>query len=210
MYLSRLRFHTANRDVRHTLQTPYRVHAAIMRGFPGHVNSPTSRVLFRQEQSIRLSLWDEVLVQSPIQADWNDLSKSFGSAFNYQQKPISITVRVGQYLRFRLRANPVVTRAGKRVAILDESEQRDWLVKRGEKLGFTLHDHTVNNEGIWTADKGAKDTEDSQLLRIAICTALYDGCLIVRDADKFTKVLQEGIGSAKGFGCGLLSVAPAR
>nr|WP_246421854.1 type I-E CRISPR-associated protein Cas6/Cse3/CasE [Nocardiopsis mwathae] len=38
----------------------------------------------------------------------------------------------------------------------------------------------------------------------------YDGRLIVTDPAAFTAALKEGIGRAKAYGCGLLSLAPDR
>jgi CRISPR system Cascade subunit CasE len=37
----------------------------------------------------------------------------------------------------------------------------------------------------------------------------FDGVLVVTDLDRFSTALPAGIGSAKGFGFGLLSLAPA-
>lgn len=45
---------------------------------------------------------------------------------------------------------------------------------------------------------------------VTICTAVYDGVLRVEDADAFRHALGFGIGRAKGFGCGLLTIMPTR
>jgi len=101
MYLSRLRFHTANREVRHTLQTPYHLHAAVMSAFlkpdnspdtPKHIHSPDSRVLFRQEHEQRFSPWVEILVQSIKAPNWHGLAQNLGQAFIFEQKAFSIAV----------------------------------------------------------------------------------------------------------------------
>jgi CRISPR system Cascade subunit CasE len=38
----------------------------------------------------------------------------------------------------------------------------------------------------------------------------YDGHLIITDPDAFTTAILNGIGRAKAYGCGLLSLAPMR
>jgi CRISPR system Cascade subunit CasE len=43
--------------------------------------------------------------------------------------------------------------------------------------------------------------------KIQFSAARFDGVLQISDADLFTDALESGIGSAKGFGFGLLSVA---
>ncbi|WEV73650.1 type I-E CRISPR-associated protein Cas6/Cse3/CasE [Bifidobacterium sp. ESL0798] len=45
---------------------------------------------------------------------------------------------------------------------------------------------------------------------MTISTALFDGLLEVADAEKFRHALCFGVGRAKGFGCGLLTVAPIK
>ena len=44
----------------------------------------------------------------------------------------------GQLLRFRLRANPTVTRAGKRHGLTSQGAQLAWLQRQGERGGFQL------------------------------------------------------------------------
>lgn len=45
----------------------------------------------------------------------------------------------GRRFRFRLRANPCVTRAGKRFGLMQSVDQECWLLRQGERYGFTLH-----------------------------------------------------------------------
>ena len=216
MYLSRLRFHTANREARHTLQTPYHIHATVMRAFPKpdnlpdtpkHIHSTDARVLFRREQDQHFSPWVEILVQSMKAPNWNELAQSLGQAFIFEQKAFSIAFSPKQHLRFRLRANPVVTRDKKRLPIIGEVEQRAWLERQGKKHGFELADCSLFDEGKWDAHK---EDENGQKHSIAISTVFYEGRLIVSDPELFSRAVAAGIGPAKGFGCGLLSVARCR
>ena len=45
---------------------------------------------------------------------------------------------------------------------------------------------------------------------VTLATAQYDGILEVTDADAFRHVLGFGMGRARGFGCGLMTIAPVR
>ena len=45
--------------------------------------------------------------------------------------------------------------------------------------------------------------------RLKLFTVQFDGVLQVIDADQTQHAIESGIGSGKGFGCGLLSLARA-
>jgi CRISPR system Cascade subunit CasE len=163
--------------------------------------------------------------------------------------PSYANLRAGQTLRFRLRANPSkkakrndegvdltkprpgTDRLGrpkaqsKRVELTRESEQIDWLIRKGKERekgvpgGFELlfkeaRDRsgqarqiprvTVCPEG---KEKGRKREGAGGHVTIHLAV-LFDGLLRVTDAEQFRKTLTRGIGSGKAFGFGLLSVAP--
>ena len=54
-----------------------------------------------------------------------------------------------------------------------------------------------------------KDKSDGRVHSISCRAVLFDGLLEVTDADAFRNTLAAGVGPGKGFGFGLLSVAPA-
>ena len=110
--------------------------------------------------------------------------------------------RNGQLLQFRLRANPTVKRDGKRLGLYTENEQTKWLLRKAECGGFKVL-HVV----LKSAGKRKATTNGAGATFVAIT---FEGVLSVTDADKFAQTLESGIGSAKGFGFGMLSVAPAR
>ena len=45
---------------------------------------------------------------------------------------------------------------------------------------------------------------------VTLTTAQYDGVLEVVDAEAFRHTLGFGLGRARGFGCGLITIAPLR
>ncbi len=122
----------------------------------------------------------------------------------------------GQRFRFRLRANPCVSRNGKRQGLLQLFEQEQWIQRKGEAHGFVLPKLPAFD--LSDAEEARVDVRVSQeqMLtgmqhqgnRIRIFSVLYDGVLTVIDEKAFVTVLQAGIGHGKSLGLGLLSVAP--
>lgn len=141
-------------------------------------------------------------------------------------------IREGNHFAFRLRANPTKRIAkkddplrGKRVELNREEEQIAWLIRKGKERekgisgGFEL----VRKHSI------ACDTPGTEALHVTVHTerkvrgrkktgpqghhtthlaVLFEGLLQVTDAEAFRNTLIYGIGSAKAFGFGLLSLAP--
>jgi CRISPR system Cascade subunit CasE len=124
--------------------------------------------------------------------------------------------KVGQRFRFRLRANPCVTRNGKRLGLLRLEEQETWLKRKGQRHGFSLPqlasfylsespqervDVRISQEQMLRGNQHSSNT-------IEIFSVLYDGILTVTDPDNFGNILRTGVGHGKVMGLGLLSVAP--
>ena len=107
---------------------------------------------------------------------------------------------------------------GPRVALLRESEQIDWLVRQGERHGFGLIPvrGPTTDEGtpappyaVQVASVTARGLR-RQTNRLTHLAVTFDGELTVIDPDRFRLALREGIGPAKAYGFGLLSVRPPR
>lgn len=143
----------------------------------------------------------------------------------------------GQRLRFRLQANPVWApkqdgaKNGTRRGLYREAERLDWLRRQGEQHGFALPMvETVLRrvEGKPVIFRGRE--QDELALELPVCemvdlndgrrfalpsqqnqfsAARFDGTLALTDAEVFARAVENGIGKARGFGFGLLSVAPA-
>jgi CRISPR system Cascade subunit CasE len=158
-----------------------------------------------------------ILVQSAVKPDWGYAFHNAGHLLAAADvRPFDPCFVAGQRLRFRLRANPTVKRVfqktqpgegkpvGKRVGVSGEEAQRAWLESRSQASGFRLVDFRVNSR----AD--IQSTKLSTGMKMKHLSVDYEGVLAVTDPDLFAKTLGSGIGSAKGFGFGLLSVAPLR
>jgi CRISPR system Cascade subunit CasE len=110
------------------------------------------------------------------------------------------TFQAGQRLAFRLRANPTIKRHGKRYGLYQEAEQIEWLRRKAEEGGFILEMATpaIQQRQLRSSRRGA----EMQFLAVR-----FDGMLRVSDPARFVETLSSGLGSAKAFGFGLLTVA---
>lgn len=78
----------------------------------------------------------------------------------------------------------------------------NWLMRRGEPLGFTVDTDSLMVEGY---DK-YQENQRNKDRHLQFTTVDFSGHLTVTDAAHFQNALINGIGSAKAFGCGLLLV----
>jgi CRISPR system Cascade subunit CasE len=215
MYLSRLILNPRNRAVQRELANPYELHRTLMRGYPDDLPED-ERVLFRIETDPQSGI-PTVLAQSQTAPDWSDLTTWDDyllpevqwppSVFNNPAtKQFDLPLQTGQMLAFRLRANPTVKREGSRHGLYDEEDQRAWLDRKGRRGGFDVRRLTVIKEGnayAWIKRNG----KTRKLTHFAV---RFDGILEVTEPDVLRETVKTGIGPAKGFGFGLLSLAPAR
>ena len=207
MYLSLLKLNPRSRKAMVEAGRPYELHRSLMSAFSDSQDGGPGRVLFRLDIDPRTGGMS-VLVQSEKEPDWTALN-GFGSFLSEppQCKPFTPAVAAGQVLYFRLRANPTIKRNGKRVGILREEEQAAWLGRKATENGFKVVSLTVIPEGI-AQDKmtdGVGSPHDLSLLSVR-----FEGILRVVDPPVFRRTLEHGIGSAKGLGFGLLSIAPLK
>lgn len=160
-----------------------------------------------------------LLVQSQREPLWQELPLDY-TCLPPQSKAVDLSLLVGQEYAFRLVANPTrkVKRAGhlqgKRVALPDYFSERfvaeeastpaqDWLTRQGEQHGFRLR--FVLTEDKWIGQPNSKYGNDKN--SIPIYQVRYEGLLQVSDVKKLQAAIVQGIGPAKAFGCGLLSLA---
>lgn len=212
MFLSRLFLNPRSRQVWRDLSFPYELHRTLLRVFPDSTAGGPGRVLFRVE-STRDPESIPLLVQSDNRPDWAQLGVGIGyllsgdgqGEVNVETKEVRLYFRLNQVLRFRLRANPTKrNKEGMRLGILGETAQVAWLTRKGEAGGFRPIQVTVSDEGFCEVSR-----EDwGKAPPIRMLSILFEGKLEVTDPAQFTQVVEDGVGSGKGFGFGLLSVAP--
>jgi CRISPR system Cascade subunit CasE len=217
MYLSRLILNPRNRDARRDVASPYDLHRTIARVFetPEGVDYRAyHQVLFRIEPPSFQAKGPIVLVSSSVLPDWHELPEEYLLEADTKFRQPSFTI--GQTLAFRLVANPTRKvkrpgqRQGRRMGLSDavseagSSPVLDWLHRKGRQHGFkvmfaTVTPFVMHERALAQPDKG----------KATFWGARFDGLLLVEEAGRFQEALERGVGPAKTFGFGLLTVAPA-
>jgi CRISPR system Cascade subunit CasE len=227
VFLSKLVLNTRDRQARRDLALPYEMHRSLWRAFP---KDNPGRILFRIDAD-RTGAQPVALVQSDLQPQWQRLAEVAPDYLLAQPelKDFQPSFVAGQRLRFRLRANPtkkVGTSSkedrldgkkenGQRIALFREEDQVAWLLHKGEQGGFRI-------PGEWMEGKDGCKTPNFRLEVIPegwvrcgkdghtegrFFAVRFEGRLEVTDPTLFQQTVADGIGPAKGFGFGLLSLA---
>ena len=186
----------------------YHLHQALWKLYPGREDEQR-KFLYRVER-LEKGMATHILMQStirpqqseesPVILDWREFNPVFSS---------------GQRLRFRLRANPIKTikdshkgtveKKGKlytktvRVPLIHEAQQQAWLERKLQGIA-QLETLIIQPEPILYFRK-TKENRSGKIQPV-----LFDGILRITDPDAFSALFQTGIGPAKAFGCGLLTV----
>jgi len=202
MYLSRLTLDPRSAQARRDLSDPYDMHRTLARAFVAGPDSIPERFLWRIEVSANVWAKPQILVQSSASGNW----AVFNSLPGYLQeevenKQISLDTMIcgdGRY-RFRIIANPTVSRQGKRYGLVTETDQVEWIRRQGARHGFVVESVLPTANELSTSRKGNT--------RISIHKTCFDGILKISQPPAIRNALQCGIGPAKAFGCGMLSLA---
>lgn len=222
MFLHRIHLDPRCRETRRDLSDPYQLHSTLCRAFsPPDKKCPEGEFLWRLEPETDPAGCPRILVQSKTLPDWAGVGvqgwlSNADSAIDLKDRLKLDSLKVGQRFRFRLRANPCVTRDGKRLGLLRTDEQEAWLERKGKQHGFALPQLASFDFSETPQERIDVRISQEQMLRgkqhtgngIRIYSVLYDGILMVTEPDNFRVALQTGIGHGKAMGLGLLSVAP--
>lgn len=222
LMLSRLILNPLSRHVQRDLTGIVELHRTVMRAFP-EVEQPARKshgVLFRLEVNERRGLV-VLVVQSNAVPQWENLPPGYlleSDEPNALVKPFEAldSLASGRELTFRLRANPTkrVTAKDKsqRVELRGDEARLAWLRRKADNGGFALcagdseSDLLIREENKTGGRHQHGDGRGSG--RITLRPVLFEGRLRIVDAEQFKRTIREGIGPAKAYGCGLLSVAP--
>ena len=151
--------------------------------------------------------------------------------------PLFDRLTTGSTWAFRLTANPVhhIRRKDdepkKRTAHLTATHQMGWLLDRQERSGFRICEKPSNSRLLpsGTTHKKSEHHGDRYELNVrnqralafakrrsglpsrrpvSLVTVTFDGRLHVTDPDLLRRTLVQGLGKAKAYGCGLMTLAP--
>jgi CRISPR system Cascade subunit CasE len=204
MYLSQIELNLRNAQVRAELANRYDFHRTLLRAFPETLQK-NERILFRMETRQQTAFRLPVLVQSQIKPDWLHFEQKGLAAKPVQTKKFVPQFVEGQKLIFRLLANPTKRRkpSGKRVGVYEKEDQYHWIEKKLNAGGAELIFVTIEKQGIVASVKYS----ETKKYKMQHYGAYFDGQLKINDIERFDNMLRKGIGTAKAFGFGLLSVA---
>ncbi len=208
---------------------PYELHQLLWKAFPGlDREASDGRFLYRYDEHEHAH---SVLVQSVNRPDWSFIDDEAEGSISRVKMFDPAAFPGGTHLRFFLRANPVVLRCGytgigrngkdKRRLIPVGSDRRrmaermgvdigtvpsrdeqlvEWLRRKGGEGGFELIHCTPGPGRDHLLSRSAQEPP------ITITGVDFEGVVRVLDPAAFARSLGRGIGRAKGFGFGMLSV----
>lgn len=221
MYLSRFQINTVRRGARKLLASPQALHAAVLAGFPrpeDHTRDG-ARTLWRLDSNPHNQM--VLYILSPGQPDLTHLVEQAGwpTTETWQTRPYATVLDnldKGQRWAFRLAANP--TRNGRaprgsadtqRFGAVTVEHQTRWLTDRAERNGFVVDRQGDGELNLVVHQRRTVTFRRNHGERpVTLVTATYDGVLVVQDPALFRRTLVCGIGHARAYGCGLLTLAP--
>lgn len=191
---------------RNKLYDGYDWHQALWRAFPGR-RDETRDFLTRVEkraQHFAVYLLSEHKPVCPPwcpEVFWNlaEIKDSFWThelyRFDLLANPSRKIVKIG--------ANGERTKNGRREAILKQEEQVAWLQRKAERGGFKVMDAPpLEVDKAQRLTFGCKQGDGSHF------GVHFRGVLQVIDRSSFRETFRRGIGTAKGFGFGMLMMQP--
>lgn len=189
------------------LYAPNLLHGAIESAFPGE----RARRLWRIDQlggrTYLLLLSEEAPDLTGVQRQFGFVDQSWQTK-DYQ--PLLDRIQPGSRWQFRLVCNPtrsiqanVPGRRGRVEAISVIPLQREWLMEQGKKHGFRVEEDSFDVlASEWRKFK--KGRENGR--EVTLIQATFEGMMTVTDRDAFLDILQNGVGRAKAYGMGMMTV----
>lgn len=217
MYLSRLEVNPFRRKTMAALDSPQIMHACVLSSFPS-ASLQNDRVLWRID---KVGSATYLLVQSESKPDFSHLIDQMGWPSSGQQwetldyEPFLNKLQNGQSWKFRLKANPVRrlvrntndSAVGKTVHHVTINQQNQWLIDRSAKNGFSI----PNVPGCDSPSLEIKQRDLKQFNRnnnkVTVSMVTFEGVLTIEDIGLFNEAIRKGIGKAKAYGCGMITLA---
>lgn len=220
-YLSRVELNPQRRAGRGLLGSPQAMHAAVLSAFPGALAERTGRRVLWRLDPVPGAV--HLFVVSPEQPDLTHIVEQAGwptlpTWQTREYEPFLDRLAAGQSWAFRLTANPTRARPAaegqrsQRFGHVTVAQQQQWLVQRCEAAGFEVlapSGQVEAADGVVVRERGTTRFRRGEG-QVTLTTASFEGVLAVTDADALRATLTGGLGPAKAYGCGLLTLAPVR
>jgi CRISPR system Cascade subunit CasE len=201
------------------LGSPQAMHAAVLSSFPGALGDRTDRRVLWRLDPVPGAM--HLYVVSPEQPDFTHLIEQAGwpTLQTWQTReydPFLDRLAAGQSWAFRLTANPTRARAAvdgkrsQRFGHVTVSQQQHWLVERCATAGIDVRpssDMGEATDGVVVRERGTTRFRRGEG-QVTLTIASFEGVLTVTDPGALRTTLTSGLGPAKAYGCGLLTLAP--
>lgn len=212
---TRIRINPRHRAARHALASSERIHAIVQRTAGVDPAGTGRRTLWRldpgrSEHALYLVTDGHVsaaVLQEQLGCDLADIASC-------SYEPFLGRLATGQQWRFRLKANPTKSlgsrehgKRGRRVPITDQSEQIGWLERQASQAGFHIPINRLEVPEVIVRDSGPIAFMRGER-QVTLQSAIFDGFLAVDDPNRLRAALTGGIGRARGYGFGLLTLVP--
>jgi CRISPR system Cascade subunit CasE len=237
IFLSSLQLDPLSRQVQNELAVPYEMHRTLCHAFPDLNGDEwkLARVLFRvDDNNGRLQLLVQSKRKPDWHAFRTHLNGARYLLNEPKVKEWRPQLQEGDTLQFRLVENPTFrsksdgSKQGQRIGLYREIERLDWLARQSERCGFSLPKVQMTFRRNTRSLVFRGRTYDELVLKLPTCqvidlndghrhpspnpkiqlsAARFEGVLNITNLNIFTQSLENGIGPAKGFGFGLLSIA---
>ncbi|MBO1900540.1 type I-E CRISPR-associated protein Cas6/Cse3/CasE [Leucobacter weissii] len=228
-YFSRFEINPQRRDSRRILANPQAMHASVLSLFPPSA-AREERVLWRLDSD---HPHHTLYVVSPERPDFAHLVESAGwetspgQSLEYARFLRQVTN--GSEWLFRVQANP--TKAvreqkkgegpnarGKVIPLVTEAQQVEWLLARASRSGFEVT--AAPGAGADEAEDAPElrlienreqvffkgEAEREQRRRVTLRKSVFEGKLRVTDEDALRATLVTGLGRARSYGYGLITL----
>lgn len=217
MYLTRFQLNPQRRGATKLLTSPQVMHAAVLAGFADPSPADAGRVLWRLDaDGPRAALY----IVSPDRPDLTHLVEQAGWPTKSggwdtrDYRALLNRLEAGQRWAFRLTANPVHSvrseagGRGKPQGHVTVGQQEEWLLDREGRIGASFVGTT--GESLMRVTRRDTLSFRRQQAQVTLRTARFEGTLTVTDPHRLSEALTHGIGRARGYGCGMLTLAPVR
>ena len=200
MYLSKVELDTKKRETSRALYDRGKLHSILEDCFPGERQHPLWRLEANQGSYSLIILSND---KPDFESLYLRIGRGIGKTIDYTPF-LTMVCDEGRILNYLISFNPVICKNGSRIPLnLKRTTNRnycaeDWLKDRLEKNGAKVLEAFSKDSGTVRIKEGKG--------RIFIAT--YQGRLVITDPARFRNVLENGLGHAKAFGCGLISVLP--
>lgn len=211
-YFTRLFINPTRRGAQKLLSSPQAMHSAVEHGFPPEANQGEGRILWRLDHD-PASHRHALFVVSPDKPDFSGLVEQAGwatsPAESAQYGGLLDNLYTRQKWGFKACVNPTKkTRHRKVVPIHGVEDQTEWLSRKLGTNGFSASPDEMAVVDSEVLNFGRRTGGHHR--RVRIDTATIRGVLTIDDPEAARSTLINGIGRARAYGCGLITLVPIK